>query len=227
MAVDSAPIRANQSVGIAGLLARIDRLPAADRRIVKVVGISAVLILIGLTITGVAVFIEHQADAGWTRAAERGLGLPTEPASTTLEDLHATFGTLGGIVALIGGGLIAIRVLHRVAGVFSTGLVMVVFGAVTGSIIRFNVVERSNGFDASAQGYGQFFGGDVVRVFTDRSEFGSATIAAITSAHVATVPIVIIAGLVTLRRADRDRLIAEDLAAERLRRRQADGRGRS
>ena len=70
---------------------------------------------------------------------------------------------------------------------------ILVFGLITGSIVRFNAVKlRGRELDEAGQGYAQIvFGSDVEFIVTDRWELGPMAARLWTLGHIATLPILL------------------------------------
>lgn len=164
----------------------------SQRRGVRVLAISSVGCLVGVTLTGVWQFFAHQSDPRWYGyVAGRDVQL-SSPPSDGIAELHGLFGAAIAVIALVGGAWFAYRVLFDVprAAVISLGVAIV--GLMTGSLIRFNLVQlRGLEYADAGRGYLQLFGRDLEFVVTDRWELGPMAIRLWTVAHVATVPILI------------------------------------
>jgi hypothetical protein len=169
-------------------------LTSGQQRGVSVLAWLSIVILVGLTTTGVWQFFAHESDPSWfdhtPGSSVRQRTAPSEGAA----ELHGLFGSAGGVLAMFGGAWFAYKVLFDVPrlAVLAFGLALV--GLVTGSLIRFNAIKlEGRQYEDAGRGYGQLFVSDVDYVVTDKWDLGAMAIRLFTVAHIATVPILLAA----------------------------------
>ena len=171
-------------------------LDRGQRRGVAVLAGAAAVALVGVTVTGVAVFLIHESDPDWFDYV-RGSGIgPASRPSTGWSAAHSFFADAFAVVVLLGGAWFIARVSF---GVFRFSVVVFVttlFAHVSGSVIRFNAVQLEGRALADAdRGYLQVFSGEFEYLVTARFELGAFTAALWTATHLATV-VILVWGLV-------------------------------
>lgn len=160
------------------------------------------VILVGLTLTGVWQFFAHQSDPTWfDHVVGSDIRQRTAP-SEGVASLHGLFGGAAGIVALMGGAWYAYKVAFGVPRLAVLALGLALVGLVTGSLVRFNAVKLpGRTYEDAGRGYGQIFTNEVEHVVTDKWDMGPLAIRLFTAGHVLTVPILLAAAWVGIARA--------------------------
>ena len=180
-------------------------LDSRQQRGVRILGWVSIICLAGLTGTGLWQLLAHESNPSWFgHVPGMGVRQQTQP-SDGVADLHGIFGAAAAVIALVGGGWFAFRVLFDVPRLAVIGLVVSVVGLVTGSVIRFNAVKLSGRtYEEAGSGYAQLFLNDVEFVVTDRWDLGALAIRSWTVAHVLTVPVLLLAAWFEITRSAPD-----------------------
>jgi hypothetical protein len=167
-------------------------LTAEQQRGMSVLGWVSFVILAGLIGTGLWQFFAHESDPSWFDHVV-GSDARLRPAeSSGVAEIHGTFATAGGIVALLGGAWFAYKVAFDIPWLPLLAVVLAVLGSITGSLIRFNAVKLpGRSYEDAGRGYGQLFLNDVEHVVTDKWDLGSTAIRFLTISHVLTVPLLL------------------------------------
>ena len=169
-------------------------LTVEQQRIVRTLGVLSIIMLTGLTITGVWQFFAHEPNPAWFDYVPGSGARQQATTSTGVAATHSLVSTFGGIVALAGGGWYAYKVSFSVPWLWLLALGLALFGSFTGSLIRFNAIKLPNKtYEEAGTGYPQLFLGDVEFVVTDRWDLGSTAIRLMTLSHIITVPILLFA----------------------------------
>ncbi len=178
----------------------------AERRFASWIGWASVVVIVGLTVTGVWQFLSHEPDPDWFRySSDREQNLPSKP-STGGAELHGLFADAAFVIALFGGAWFAYKVLYRVPRFAVVAALVTLSGNITGSIVRFNAVKvHGKTLEQAANGYAQIFLDDLEFVVNGRLELGSLAIRLFMIGHVITVAVLVIAGWFTLTGARRAR----------------------
>lgn len=176
-------------------------LTAEQQRGVKILGWVVVIVLAGLTITGIWQFFAHESDPAWFgHVAGSSARRPASPSSG-VGGLHGTFSTASGIVALLGGGWFAYKVIFDVPWIAVLAVGIVIFGSLTGSTMRFNAVKlEGQPYADAGPGYVQVYGTDIVHVVTDKWDLGPIAIRLLTMSHVVALPALLAIAWVSLPR---------------------------
>ena len=180
-----------------------DRLWAARRRFhswlspeqqrgIRVLTWASIICLIGVTLTGVWQFFAHESSSSWfgyQPGSEMRVG--SSPSGRVAE-WHSIFGAAAAVIALVGGGWVAYKVVFDIPRAALISFAVTVFGLISGSVIRYNIVKREGlTYEEADRGYLQIFRGDLEFVVTDRFELGPLAIRLWTASHVLTVPIIV------------------------------------
>jgi hypothetical protein len=177
-----------------------------ERRFAGWLGWVSIIVITGLTLTGIWQFFSHEPNPDWfSYTPENGLIGSSKP-STGGAELHALFGDAAFVIALFGGAWFAYKILFRVPK-FATVAALVALGAnITGSVIRFNAVKISGRtLEQAGDGYVQIFTDDVEFVVNGRQELGPTAIRLLTFGHIVSVPVLSIAAWYVLTRSHRNR----------------------
>ncbi|MCP3856794.1 MAG: hypothetical protein GY698_18985 [Actinomycetia bacterium] len=161
----------------------------------------SIMVLVGLTVTGVWQFFAHAPVPSWYAYSPGSGFFPQPPPSTGVAALHGFFGGASVVLALFGGGWFAYKAVHRVPHLAVLVLVVGLVSTFTGSLIRFNLIKLAGqSFDAAGPGYAQIFTGDIDYVVTDRREIGAMGIRLWTLAHLVSVPVMLVAAWFSITR---------------------------
>jgi len=173
-----------------------------EQRFVRWIGAASTVVVVGLTATGGYQFLTHEPDPDWFRyESGTGLNVPSKP-STGAAELHGLFGDVAFVIALFGGAWFAYRIIYRVPKFAAFACLVTLAANITGSVVRFNAVKtEGRSLEQADNGYLQIFTDDIEFVVNARQELESTTIRLLTLGHVASVPVLLIAGWFTLTRA--------------------------
>ena len=167
-------------------------LSPEQRRGVRILAWASVVCLVGLTLTGVWQFFAHESSSSWfgyQQGSDMRIG--ASPSGRVAE-WHGLFGAAAAVIAMIGGGWFAYKVVFDVPRAALVAFVLSAFGLISGSVIRYNIVKREGlSYEEADRGYLQIFGGDLEFVVTDRFEMGPMAIRLWTLGHVLAVPIIL------------------------------------
>ncbi len=182
------------------------------QRGLDILGFSAIVMLVGVSLTGVWQFFAHESNPDWfDYAPDTGFSAPQRPP-TGVAQVHGLFALGSGIVALAGTGWFAYRIAHRVPLGCIVAFVCIAFANITEALVRFNVIEIDGlTFEQVGPGYMQVFTDEVHYVVTDAGHTGVGLFRLLLLAHVATVPILVGFGWWSIVRAldRREREIAD------------------
>lgn len=180
-------------------------LTAEQQRGVKVLGWASMVVMVGLTTTGLWQFFTHESDPSWFDQILGSSVRQRAAPSDGIAELHSIFGTAAGVVALFGGAWFAYKVAYEVPKLVIAAFGLIVVGLITGSMIRFNAIKvRGREYDEAGRGYPQLFLDDIDYVVTDKWDLGSTAIRLLTITHVATLPILGVAAWYTMTRIGAD-----------------------
>ncbi|MCP3934730.1 MAG: NAD(P)(+) transhydrogenase (Re/Si-specific) subunit beta [Actinomycetia bacterium] len=172
-----------------------------QRRLVVVFGWVAVVLIVGLTFTGVWQVFVHESDPSWFEFSAESTARPTPTKSTGLAALHGFLADVSTIFALIGGAAFAYKVAYTVPASVVFGLVVAVFGVFSGSLIQFNLIKlRGKPYEEAGSGYAQVFSEDFEYMVTDKHELGALAARIWVGAHVLTIPLLLVAAWLALSR---------------------------
>ena len=162
------------------------------QRGLDIFGILSIIMLVGVSLTGVWQFFAHESNPDWfAYVPDTGFSASQQP-STGVAQVHDLFGLGSGIVALAGTGWFAYRIAHRVPIASLVAFICIVFAALTETLVRFNVIQVSGlAFEAVGPGYTQLFTSDIDYVVTDVGQTGATSFRLLVAAHVATIPILV------------------------------------
>lgn len=163
-----------------------------DRRAIKIIGYTSVLLAVLLTVSGVMVFLTHESDPNWFNHVRDG---PRPRGSTTAEGLaafHSSIADVATLLVLIATAFAAFRIMYDLPLLGVVAFVVVLTGHVTGSLIRFNAV-KIEGFplESADRGYLQVFGRDFEYMATNRYDLGPVATWIYTLMHLLTMPILL------------------------------------
>jgi hypothetical protein len=159
---------------------------------VRILAWASVISLFGVSVTGVWQFFAHESNPAWYSYEAGRTSSGARAAPTAMAEWHAIFGAAVGAVALFGGAFLAYKVIFDVPWQAVVAFAVVLFGLVSGSVMRFNLVKLDGrDYDEAARGYGQLFGGDLEFIVTSRYELGAMAARIWTASHVLTVPIIL------------------------------------
>lgn len=191
-----------EPVSIARAVYRRD-LDTVARRIVAILVWSTVVLVGGLAITGVVQFFVHAPDPKWFDIPPDQVGAAGTATPQPSAELHGMFSTLTGILVLVGGGVFAFRVAERLPRFLVLAFVLVIAGAFTGDLIRFNVIKPDDGPPTERRGYLQILEGDNEYILTDLRAYSTASFVAMIVLHLSILPLLVVAARRGLRRLDR------------------------
>jgi len=162
------------------------------QRGVDVLGVLAIIMIVGLSVTGTWQLFAHESNPDWySYIPDSGFTVTQQPP-TGVAQAHGLFGLGAGIVTLLGSAWFAYRVAHRVPLAGLVALVCIVFAAMTEALVRFNIIKfDGRTLEEAGSGYPQLLGGDVEYVVTDAGQTGVVQFLIITAAHIATIPILV------------------------------------
>ena len=178
-----------------------------DRKVMYAIGWLALALSIGLTVTGIWQFFNHEPDTALS-GYRPGLGNPPSLGeSTGIASLHGFLGDVAGVLTLFGGAWFSARVIFKLSWFSASTLLIIIFSLLTGNVIRFNASVQDGEVDVTTSGYVQFFSGDAQMAITDRSELHLAWITTWTVLHVASIPVLVVSAWFTLRQARKRRAL--------------------
>ena len=177
--------------------------PTQQRGVRSLAHLSLVLTL-GLFATGIGTFLTHRPDPNWYNYVEgqgvQPFGVPSEGWAAW----HGLFADAAFMLVLFGSAWFVYKVSFYVVRFAAAALVVVLFGHVTGSIIRFNVVKlQGKEFEDAGSGYWQLLSGELEYIVTARFEMTAAVTQLWVIAHVLTLPVLVLGALVSLRQVGR------------------------
>ena len=164
----------------------------------------SLVITIGLLVTGIGTFFAHAPDPNWFNYVE-GQGVqPFGAPSEGWAEWHGLFADAAFALVLFGSAWFVYKVSFQVIRFTVLALVLILFGHVSGSIIRYNVVKlQGKTLKEAGDGYWQLFAGDLEFIVTARFEIGAVASQLWVAAHVVALPVVVGAALLALRRVGR------------------------
>lgn len=162
------------------------------QRGLDIFGALSITMLMGVSLSGLWQFFFHESNSDWFEyVPDSGFSANQQPA-TGMAQVHGLFSLGTGVVALLGSAWFAYRIAHRIPLAMLVALGCVVFGALTESLVRFNVIKISGlTFDQVGVGYTQVFTGDVDYVVTDAGQSSAWRFRLLVLSHVATVPVLV------------------------------------
>ena len=179
-------------------------LDPTQHRGVRLLANLSLLLMLGLFATGVGTFLTHQPDPNWYNYVEgqgvQPFGVPSEGWAAW----HGLFADAAFMLVLFGSAWFVYKISFYVVRFAVAALVIVLFGHVTGSIIRFNVVKlQGKEFQEAGEGYWQLLSGDLEYIVTARFEMTAVATQLWVIAHVLTLPVLVLGALVSLRQVGR------------------------
>lgn len=161
---------------------------------------ASLVIGVGLFGTGVATFLTHESDPNWYSYA-RGQGVqPFGAPSDGWAEIHGMFADAAGVLVLLGGAWFIYKVSFEVIRFVLISFVVVLFGHISGAVIRYNAVKlRGRSLEEADTGYAQIFSSDLEFMVTSRLELGATASKLWVGAHVLSVPLLTVGALVALR----------------------------
>lgn len=152
----------------------------------------AIVMLIGISVTGVWQFFAHESDPDWyDYVPDSGFSVPQQP-SVGAAQAHGLFGLGAGIVALLGTAWFAYRIAHRVPLASLSAFACILFATLTEALVRFNVIKlEGRTLDQADAGYTQLITGNVEYVVTDAGQTGAAPLLILLATHIVTLPILV------------------------------------
>lgn len=172
------------------------------QRGVDLLGIVSLAVLAGVSITGVWQFFAHAPDPSFVDYQSGVDNRLDQAGQTVVSELHDLFATAAGVVALVGTGWFAYRIAHRVPALGLAALTVALFGSLVGSIVRFNIVKiEDRPLTATGPGYLQVFRPDLEYAVTTSGEVGPMVFQLIVFSHVASVPVLVAFGYLSITRA--------------------------
>lgn len=193
-------------------------------RAVEVLGLVSIVLLIGLTATGLwEFFFRESAPAWYSYGPEFGGSVQVGPSPAGISELHGFLSAAAGVTALIGGAWFSYRVLNRLPAAVVVTLCCVTLAAFSGGELRFNLIRQTGvPVDEISAGYTQLFTSDIDYLVTDRGQWGGASnrfgdepgslgvFRIMLLTHILTVPILVGFAWMSIRRG-MDRRLAEVL----------------
>ncbi len=171
------------------------------RKTVVVLGGLSVLVLVGLTLTGIWQFLFHASDPDWYNYRPDSDYSQRAKPSVGMARWHGIFGDASMILALAGGGWFAYQIAEGLPKANVIAFLCTLTGVLTAIVFRFNVVKLTGlEFEDAGTGYLQIFTNDVDYVVTGKIQWGPNAFRALTVAHVLTVPILLWFGWQSIRR---------------------------
>lgn len=166
-------------------LVKLRDLEGADRRIATVTAAIAVVLVVGLIVTGVWLFLFHDPDWDtYVVGVERQL--VSDP--TGMADLHQTLGDLSALLVLWTTAWLSYRVFAKVSMTGLVVLAIVFSGVLTGKIIRVNAVIRDGIVDVNASGYADVLRGNYDFLIVGESDLEPLAAVLWTLAHLFSLP---------------------------------------
>ena len=167
-------------------------LTPSQQRGVRLLAWASVVSVVGVSVIGLWQFFAHRSNPGWyDDEVGSGASAPSAP-SEGMAELYGVFAFAVAAVALVGGAWFADKVPYDIPWPAAIALAVAVGGLMTGSVIRFNLVElRDRELREAGRGHVQVFGTDLEFVVTDRFELGPLAIRLWTVGHVPTLPIMV------------------------------------
>ena len=161
---------------------------------------ASLVITLGLFVTGIGTFLTHAPDPNWYNYVQ-GQGVqPFGAPSEGWAEWHGLFADAAFVLVLFGAAWFVYKVSFYVIRFAVLALVVILFGHVSGSVIRFNVVKlQGKPLEEAEDGYVQLFTGDLEYIVTSRFEFGALASQLWVAAHVVTLPIIVAGALLALR----------------------------
>lgn len=146
-------------------------------RAVEVLGLVSIVLLIGLTATGLwEFFFRESAPAWYSYGPEFGGSVQAGPASAGVSGLHGFLSDAAGVTALLGGTWFSYRVLNRLPAAIVVTVCCVTFAAFGGGALRFNLIRQTGvPIEEISAGYTQLFTSDIDFLVTDRGQWGGAS----------------------------------------------------
>lgn len=171
-----------------------------QQRGVRLLANVALVITVGLFVTGIGTFFTHAPDPNWFNHV-RGQGVrPFGAPSDGWAEWHGLFADAAFALVLFGSAWFVYRVSFYVIRFSVLALALIVFGHISGSIIRYNVVKlEGRTLEEADRGYLQLFGGDLEYMVTARFEFGAVASQVWVLAHILAMPVVVGGALLALR----------------------------
>jgi hypothetical protein len=170
-----------------------------QQRGVKILGWVVVVVLGGLTITGIWQFFANEPDPAWFGHVVGSSARREASPSSGIGEAHGMFSTASGVIALLGGGWFAYKVIFDVPWIAVLAVGIVIFGSLTGSTMRFNAVKlEGQPYADAGPGYVQVYGTDIVHVVTDKWDLGPMAIRLLTMSHVLALPALLAIAWVSL-----------------------------
>lgn len=126
---------------------------------------------------------------------------------------HGLTATFTGVLIVVGGGVFALRVAHRMPRALWMSLLVIVAGVITGRLINFNANEPKDGPRTDERGYLQTLAGGNEYILTESRSFSPTTFVVLVLVHLAMLPILAAVGWYGLRRLRRPD--PDDRSAER------------
>jgi hypothetical protein len=181
----------------------------AHRRGVDILGILSIVMLVGVTFSGIWQFFAHTPDPDWfAYVPDTGFTVAEKPPSG-MRMVHDLFATGSGVLALAGSGWFAYRIAHGFPMLAVVAIVVSFFGALVGPTIQFTLLKlEGQSFDEVGPGYLQMFTGNLEYAVTDIHQIGPGTFQLLVLSHILTIPILVGFAWWSIRRAI-DRRTAE------------------
>lgn len=162
------------------------------QRTLDVIGALSIILLVGVTVTGIWQFFAHESNPQWFAYAPDRTLVVEPPLPTGMALAHRFFADGAGIVALFGGAWFSYRIAHRVPVALMVAFVCILFGVFTEALVRFNVIKITGvAFEDVGPGYSQLFTRDVEYVVTDARQQSRGAFLLLFVAHLATIPILV------------------------------------
>lgn len=172
------------------------------QRGLDLLGLLSIVMLLGVSVSGVWQFFVHEPDPNWFGYVPNSTFTGSANEPTVAAQIHDLCATGCGIIALLGTAWLAYRITHRVPAASVAALAIVAFGALLGSLVRYNVIKvQGQSFDEIGPGYLQLFTGGFEYVATDTAQLGPAVFRFLVVSHIATVPVLVLLGWRSILRA--------------------------
>lgn len=172
-----------------------------QERGVRILGVISIIALVGVSISGLWLLTMHAPDPTYVDYQPGGERLDQRPP-TVASEIHDTFGTATGVIALLGMGWFAYRITHRLPMLGVVTLGVAVFGSLLGGAVEFDILKFDDQpLSAERSGYLQVFTGDLEYAVTRAGQVGPRLFQLLVASHVATVPVLVAYATVTVRRA--------------------------
>ncbi len=171
------------------------------QRGVDILGVLSIVVLVGVSATGAWQFFAHELNPEWFGYMPGGTFSVNSKGPTGMALAHRFFGDAAAILALMGGAWFCFQIVYRVPAVVVVIFCCTLFAVLTEALVRFNLIKLQGlTFEEVGPGYPQVFGSDVDYVVTDAGQTNVGVFRLLILSHIATVPILVGFGWVSIVR---------------------------